>query len=136
MVPAGAGVQGLLLSSPSLRARHDLSEAEFTKGVPVARNARAAGCKGGRRALPLQGAEVEDAVHLRWNACSMYSLAYVRHLHVTTVFFPVTTALKPWVGRLAYSSRDGLALCFAYSGRDYSDAAGAREARWKRDRLA
>ncbi|CAM9803913.1 unnamed protein product, partial [Laminaria digitata] len=64
MVPAGAGVQGVLLSSASLRARHDLSEAEFTKGVPVARNARAAGCKGGRRALPLQSAEVEDAVQL------------------------------------------------------------------------
>ena len=65
MVPAGAVVQGVLLSSASLRARHDLSEAEFTKGVPVARNARAAGCEGGRRALPLQRAEVEDAVQLR-----------------------------------------------------------------------
>ena len=65
MVPAGAKVQGVLLSSPSLRARHDLSEAEFARGVPVARNARAAACKGGRRALPLQGAEVQDAAPLR-----------------------------------------------------------------------
>lgn len=66
MVPSGAGVQGVLLSSSSLRARHDLSTAEFSKGVPVARNARAASCAGGRRALPLQGEEVEDAVHLRY----------------------------------------------------------------------
>ena len=65
MVPSGAGVHGVLLSSSSLRSRHDLSTAEFSKGVPVARNARAASCAGGRRALPLQGQEVEDAVHLR-----------------------------------------------------------------------
>lgn len=66
MVPAGAGVHGVLLSSPSLRSRHDLSTAEFSKGVPVARNERAAACVGGRRALPLQGEEVEDAIHLRY----------------------------------------------------------------------
>lgn len=68
MVPTGAGVHGVLVSSPFLRARHDLSTAEFSKGVPVARNARAADCKGGRRALPLQGVEVEDAARLRYNA--------------------------------------------------------------------
>lgn len=66
MVPAGAGVHGVLLSSSSLRSRHDLSMAEFSKGVPVARNARAAACAGGRRALPLQGEQVEDAVYLRY----------------------------------------------------------------------
>lgn len=65
MVPSGADVHGVLLNSPSLRARHDLSEAVFSEGVPVARNARAADCKGGRKALPLQGAEVEDATRLR-----------------------------------------------------------------------
>ncbi|CAN0132511.1 unnamed protein product [Scytosiphon promiscuus] len=64
IVPAGAGVYGALLSSSSLRSRHDLSRAEFSKGVPVPRNPRAADCKGGRRALPLQGVEVEDAVLL------------------------------------------------------------------------
>lgn len=65
MVPAGAEVHGVLLTSPSLRARHDLSRAEFSQGVPIARNARAAKCKGGRKAWPLQGAEVEDGVKLR-----------------------------------------------------------------------
>ncbi|CAM9327937.1 unnamed protein product [Sphacelaria rigidula] len=64
MVPAGAEVHGVLLTSPSLRARHDLSRAEFSQGVPIARNARAAKCKGGRKAWPLQGAEVEDGVKL------------------------------------------------------------------------
>lgn len=65
MVPARAGIHGMLLTSPSLRARHDLSQAEFSKGVPIARNTMAAKCKGGRKALPLQVAEVEDAVILR-----------------------------------------------------------------------
>ncbi|CAM9823264.1 unnamed protein product, partial [Ectocarpus sp. 6 AP-2014] len=64
MVPAGAEVHGVLLSSKFLRSRHDLSTAEFSEGVPVARNPRAAACRGGRRALPLQGAELEDAVNL------------------------------------------------------------------------
>lgn len=65
MVPARAEIHGVLLTSASLRARHDLSTAEFSKGVPVARNARAAACNGGRKALPLQKAEVPDAVDLR-----------------------------------------------------------------------
>lgn len=65
IVPASAEVHGVLLNSACLRARHDLSTAEFSKGVPVARNARAAACNGGRKALPLQNAEVPDAVELR-----------------------------------------------------------------------
>ena len=65
MVPASAGIHGVLLSSTSLRVRHDLSTAEFSEGVPVARNARAAECKGGRKPWPLQQAEVLDAVELR-----------------------------------------------------------------------
>ncbi|CAB1110983.1 unnamed protein product [Ectocarpus sp. CCAP 1310/34] len=66
LLVSGAEVHGVLLSSKFLRSRHDLSTAEFSEGVPVARNPRAAACRGGRRALPLQGAELEDAGTMGW----------------------------------------------------------------------
>lgn len=67
-MPASSMIYGVLLCSASLRARHDLSQAQFSKGIPVARNVSAAKCDGGRKPLPLQGAEVPDALELRCNS--------------------------------------------------------------------
>lgn len=111
MVPAGAEVHGVLLSSSSLRSRHDLSTAEFSNGIPVARNARAASCVGGRKALPLQGEEVDDAVPLRYEhraggfaacnsvaASNLQKLKIILHQHPSSTRQPVAALLTFAVG--------------------------------------
>lgn len=79
MVPASAINHGVLISSAYLRARHDLSQAEFSDGVPIPRNASAAMCDGGRKALPLQNMEVTDAVELRCDHCFLESRIAQQH---------------------------------------------------------
>ncbi|CAM9621331.1 unnamed protein product, partial [Choristocarpus tenellus] len=64
IVPSGAVTFGMLLSSPSLRASHDISTTSFCPGIPMARNAAAARCVGGRKPLPLQHDSVDDAKEL------------------------------------------------------------------------
>ncbi|CAN0387504.1 unnamed protein product, partial [Discosporangium mesarthrocarpum] len=64
LVPSSATVFGLLLSSSTVRDMHDISSTAFTEDVPVARNARAAQCRGGRKPLPLRAEALTDAVEL------------------------------------------------------------------------